>query len=363
MIRFEILGEVTARQDSWTANLSRQQQHLLAVLVLGKGAPVARERLEEILWDSRAPFPEGGIKRVASEVRSELRAASPGSDDPLPSSHGGYRLSLTPEQADVLRFRAWTARARHASGPEGTELTRQALQEWGSAAVGLHGGHPLHGLQGQWADSTRHLLRTEYRDAVIHCLIQGMSCRDYRLVLADCEQRAADDPQALLDEEFAGLWIGAAAGTGDRDRACTIFRRAAEAAAREGRKPGDSLCQLDADLRAGRTPSEAVPAVMPLEAVLLSTAPRQMNEANYEVRVVNEQDPDGDANVWPATGQQGASGEPVLKARSEIEADRIAGGAEVTGVDADSGPGVYESKARVGSIEGQFTGVHLRKKT
>jgi DNA-binding SARP family transcriptional activator len=261
VIRFEILGEVTARQDDWTASLSRQQQHLLAALVMGKGAPVARERLEEILWDSQVPYPEGGIKRVASEVRGELRLASPDGGDPLPSGYSGYRLAVTPEQADVLRFRAMAAGARRAAGPPSGELMRQALREWGPDAVGLHGGYPLRGLPGQWADSTRHLLRTEYRDAVIHCLAHDMNRHDYGSVLAECEQRAADDPQALRDDEFTGLWMRAAASSRDRVKAHQVFRRAAAAADRAGEPLSVSLQQLNADLDVGKASSgAAVPA-------------------------------------------------------------------------------------------------------
>jgi DNA-binding SARP family transcriptional activator len=363
VISYEILDGVTARQDAWTASLSRQQRHLLAALVLGKGAPVSRERLEEILWDSQAPYdPERAVNRIACEVRSELRLASPGGDDPLPSSHGGYRLSVVSEQADVLRFRARVDEARRTDGPASVELMRQALREWGPDAVGLHGGHPLRGLPGQWADSTRHLLRTQYRDAVVHCLTQGMRCHDYRPVLTECEQRAAGDPQALLDDEFVGLWMLAAAGTGDRTRAHTVFQRAADAAARSGQQPSNAIRQLDADLRAGQMPPGMIAAVVPSEIVLLSAGPRQVNEVNYEVSVVNEQDPDDDASVPPATGQQAVPDKPVLTAHSDIKADRIADGATVTGISADPGPGIYDSKARVGSIEGQFTGVDLRKR-
>lgn len=261
MISFEVLGEVAARQDAWSAGLSRQQQHLLAALVLGKGAPVGRERLEEILWDSRTPYPEGGIKRVAAEVRGELRRASP-EPDPLPSCPGGYRLVLAPEQADVLRFRATAAEACRASGPASGELMRRALREWGPDAVGLHGGHPLRGLPGQWADSTRHLLRTEYRDAVLYCLTHDMNRHGYGAVLRECEQRAADDPQALRDEEFIEIWMRAAAGSGDSARAHQAFRRAATAADRAGEPLSVRLRQLNAILGADTaSPGAVVPAV------------------------------------------------------------------------------------------------------
>jgi DNA-binding SARP family transcriptional activator len=267
VISFEVLGEVTAQEDAWVARLSTQQQHLLAALVLGGGAPVTRGRLEEILWDFRAPYPEKGIARVAHELRVILQEAAPGADL-VPSSHGGYRLLMTPEQADVVRFRASAAEARRASGLASAQFMRQALREWGSTAAGLHGGNPLEGLPGQWADSTRHLLRTQYRDAVIHCLAYGISCHDYGPVLAECEQRAADSAPVLLDEEFVGCWILAAAHAGDLARARTIYRRAQDAAEYAGEHLGSSLHQLGARLRdSGTALAASVASPQPIPVI------------------------------------------------------------------------------------------------
>ena len=252
MISFEVLGEVTARQDAWEARLSTQQQHLLAALVLAGGAAVTRERLEEILWDFRAPYPEKGIARVAHEVRVTLQEAAPATDL-VPSAHGGYRLLMTPEQADIARFRATADEARCTGGPAGAQLMRQALREWSSSASGLHGGSPLAGLPGQWADGTRYLLRTQYRDAVIHCLTYEANCHDYGRVLAECEKRATDSTDALLDEEFVELWVLAAAHTGELARARTIYRRAQDAIEHAGGRPSSALEQLGARLRKGGT--------------------------------------------------------------------------------------------------------------
>lgn len=358
MISFEILGEVTARQGAWTARLTPRQQRLLAALVLGNGAPVSRERLEGILWDSRAPYdPEKAINQVACEVRSQLRLASPDGGDLVLSSHGGYRLALAPEQADVLRFRDKADRARHSDGPDGAKLMRQALREWGPDVSRLYGGDPLHGLRGQWADSTRYMLRAQYRDAVIYCLSHDMSCCRYKSVLMECEQRAAaDDPQALLDEQFTGIWMRAAACAGDPARAHTIFTRATDAATRAGQQPGDSLRRLNADLRAGWMPVRAVAVVPPQEASPLTTDP--VNEVN----VMTEQDPDDDTSAGPATGQQAV---PGPKVRSKVVIGRITDGGSVTQVTADPGPGDYDTDGTIGVVgpQAQYIAVDLRKKS
>jgi DNA-binding SARP family transcriptional activator len=256
--RFEILGRVAARQDDRAADLPPQQQLLLAVLVIAGGAVVGRRRLEEALWGAREPYPEHGVEKAAYELRRALRRASP-EDDPVPAGDGGYRLLVTPEQADVLRFRAKTDAATHASGPESLERMREALREWGPGATGLHGGEPLLGLAGQWADNTRHKLRTDYRKAVLHCLAQGTSLQDYDFVLRQCEQ-LNDDVKALLDEEFTGLWMRAADAAGYPAKAREIYQRAAEAAARVGERPGPAPRSLDAQLRADRVRPETAPS-------------------------------------------------------------------------------------------------------
>jgi DNA-binding SARP family transcriptional activator len=261
VITFEVLGEVTARQDAWVAKMSTQQQHLLAALVLGGGAPVTRERLEEILWDFRVPYPEKGVARVASGVRAILQEAAPSTNLVL-SSHGGYRLLMAPEQADILRFRTIADKARGTSGRDSAQLMRQALREWGPNAVGLYGGSLLEGLPGQWADSTRHLLQTQYRDAVVHCLTYEMSCHDYGPVLAECERRAADSASALLDDEFLSLWILAAMHAGDLARARTVYRRAQDAARYSNGHLSPALQQLGTRLRDSGT-ALATPAVSP----------------------------------------------------------------------------------------------------
>jgi DNA-binding SARP family transcriptional activator len=304
VISFEVLGEVTARRDAWTARLSTQQQHLLAALVLGEGAPLTRERLEAILWDFRPPYPEKGIARVAHEVRDILREAAPGTDL-VPSSHGGYRLLMEPEKADILRFRASADKALRTSGPDSAQHMRQALAEWGPSASGLHGGSPLEGLPGQWADSNRHQLRNRYRDAVIHCLAYRMSCHDYAPVLAECEQRAAapdpDSAPVLLDEEFVGLWILGAAHAGDLARARTIYQRAQDAAEHAGVRLGPSLRELGTRLRDNGA-ALAVPAGSPQS----TSAITDQGQGPTMEHVAGEDEKERSATGRPSGGQPGS---------------------------------------------------------
>jgi DNA-binding SARP family transcriptional activator len=277
--RFEILGRVAARQDARAADLAPQQQCLLAVLVMAGGTVVGRRRLQEALWGFKEPYPEHGVKGIAAELRRELRRVSP-DDDPVPACGGGYRLLVTQEQADVLRFRSKISTAECASGPARLEHLREALREWGPGA-GLRGGEPLLNLEGQWADNTRHRLRTDYREAVLYCLTQGISLRDYDFVLRQCEQIDSDDIKALLDEKFVTLWMTAASGAGNPAKAREVYQRAMEATSRAGVPPAPSLHSLDAQLRANGPRPERSPVPEPPETGPAPADTRTMNVTAY----------------------------------------------------------------------------------
>jgi DNA-binding SARP family transcriptional activator len=230
VINFEILGRVTAQQDDWTADLSPQQQLLLAILVMARGTPVPRTQLERALWDEEDRSPNGALKRVASELRVKLRPAVSAAD-PLPGGSETYCLTLHEQQADVLRFRAKIAEARRSTDRESSRLMREGLREWGPDADGLYGGNPLSGLEGHWASSKRAMLRTEYRDARFQCLRQDMLDGLYDRVSWECAQLGTGD-EALSDEPFIEIWMLAAFRAGQRIRAEQVFRLAADAAVR-----------------------------------------------------------------------------------------------------------------------------------
>jgi DNA-binding SARP family transcriptional activator len=228
VINYAILGPVTACQGPWVAALSPQQQLMLAVLVMERGAPVPRASLSRVLWDEKDGPPEGGLRRVVSELRTQLRKALP-DGDPLPAMGDTYRLLLNEQQADVLRFRSKVDAARRSAGREATRLMQEALQEWGNNASGLFGGQPLTGLQGRWAESTREKLRAEYRDARLHFLMQDFEEHLYGRVVWECRQ-LANEPDALHDERFLELWMIATYRAGRRTEVEQIYQRAMDSA-------------------------------------------------------------------------------------------------------------------------------------
>ena len=227
VINYTVLGQVTACRGSWAAALSPQQQLLLAVLVMERGAHVPRVGLARALWDEEVP-PEGGLKRVVSELRTQLREGLP-DGDPLPAQGDTYLLPLAEQQADVLRFRSKINQADRATGRDATRLMHEALREWGEDATGLFGGQPLTGLRGRWADSNREKLRAEYRDARLHCLRQDFDDHQYDRVAWECRQ-LANEPDALHDEPFLELSMIATYRAGRRTEALQIYKRAMDSA-------------------------------------------------------------------------------------------------------------------------------------
>jgi hypothetical protein len=243
MVNFTVLGPVGASWERDAVSLGRQQQLLLARLVYAGGKRVERNDLMSALsLNASAGQPDGGLKRVAAELRAVLRAVMP-EDDPVPHSDYGYRLELDPGQADLFRFRAKRGEALVTAGEESASLMRAALGEWGAEAEGLYGGCALAGLPGRWAARTREQLGREYRDAVLHCLRQAMEAAHYREALAECEERGLASPEpeagrgsrppaALLDGEFLEIWLRAAFRCDQPARAAQVTQWALDAAQR-----------------------------------------------------------------------------------------------------------------------------------
>jgi DNA-binding SARP family transcriptional activator len=229
VINYSVLGEVTARDGSWEADLPPQQQRLLAVLVLEGGKPVPRASLARVLWDEADDPPQspgGALKRVVSELRAGLRDG-PAAADLVPAKGDTYRLRLEAHQADVLRFRAKISQARRSDGREASTLMNAALREWGPDAAGLFGGNPLSGLRGRWAEASRETLRTEYRDARFQCLWQDYQDHEFDQLAAEC-RKLASEPDALLDEKFLELWMFATYRAGQRTHVERIYQNAME---------------------------------------------------------------------------------------------------------------------------------------
>jgi DNA-binding SARP family transcriptional activator len=134
-----------------------QEQRLLVALLDARGVPVTRGRLMEVIWDDQPEDVQGALNHLVLGLRRRLTAA--GHSGLLAGGNGTYQLDISPEQVDVHRFHALTARARELVGDDKQEVL--LLEE----AMALHRGEPLAGVRGRWIGGYRHRL-TEERHAV-----------------------------------------------------------------------------------------------------------------------------------------------------------------------------------------------------
>jgi hypothetical protein len=258
VVNFTILGTVTANWDDERTQLAPQHQLLLARLIYAGGKRVEQHDLISVL-----SLRDAGLRRVITELRSQLRSVMPVAD-PIPNEDHGYRLVLNQQQVDVFRFRAKRDAALRVPGGAGVRLMREALDEWGPDSAGLYGDCALTGLSGRWADETRFELGGEHGHAVVWCLRQEMQDGRHYDVLAECEQRGVSQERptpgghrpraALLDEGFVELWMRAACRCGQPARADEIGRWALESAGRLDKSAEVKLRPLVERVRAEENP-------------------------------------------------------------------------------------------------------------
>ncbi|WP_172890540.1 AfsR/SARP family transcriptional regulator [Actinoplanes derwentensis] len=109
-MRFEILGPVRAWRDGHEVHLGKPQHRaLLGLLLVAGGRPVAMAELIDVLWGDEPPdSATNGIHRIVGILRRVLEPdlAPRETGRWLGRSAGGYRMAVTAEHLDLLRFRA-----------------------------------------------------------------------------------------------------------------------------------------------------------------------------------------------------------------------------------------------------------------
>jgi YVTN family beta-propeller protein len=140
MIRFGVLGPLTAVRGGHEVGLgARKQRALLAILLLHANEFVTTDRLIDGIWNERPPSTAGhSIQVYVSGLRKALES---GSDEKLfEAQPGGYLLRLVPEQLDATQFEALVAEAKErlaaGSAREGAEILREAIGLWRGPALG-----------------------------------------------------------------------------------------------------------------------------------------------------------------------------------------------------------------------------------
>ncbi|XVU29089.1 BTAD domain-containing putative transcriptional regulator [Actinoplanes sp. CA-054009] len=197
---------------------------LLVRLALAGGRPVAPDVLVEALWAEEPPGdPANALQSLVSRLRRLL-----GGPDSVAQAQGGYRLAVTDEDVDVLRFERLAAEGRTAD--PGTALAQLggAVELWGDPAV-----------IASVAPATATRLARVAREAVA-----GLAEAELRTGRPDAAAPRlaallADDP---VDERAAVLLMAALAAQGRPAEGLAVYERIREALAeRLGADPGAAL--------------------------------------------------------------------------------------------------------------------------
>jgi DNA-binding SARP family transcriptional activator len=102
-------------------------REILEILAVAGGAPVAKDRLAELLWDGTPPKSwVATLESYISVLRRRLGCA-PGRQSQLATTTNGYRLDMTRVQVDVVRFRTLAAEAGRLPVRECLALVDEAL--------------------------------------------------------------------------------------------------------------------------------------------------------------------------------------------------------------------------------------------
>lgn len=212
----QILGPIAATYGDSALELGHARQRtVLAILALDAGQPVGRSAIIDAVWNDRPPRSAANlIHTYVSRLRRALRACPAA---PLVSEGQGYRLRVTANQLDLLRFRELAADGRRAwsagSLAAACASFERALELWRGDPLAdltaLRGYPPLVGL----ADE-RVACVIDHADI---CAALGTSDRP----IARLRAAAIRHP---LDERLHSRLMTALAATGNRSGAVLVYQ-------------------------------------------------------------------------------------------------------------------------------------------
>ncbi|MEQ4304093.1 tetratricopeptide repeat protein [Plantactinospora sp. B6F1] len=238
-LRLQVLGPLAVVVDGAGVDLgSAKQRTLLALLALHPNEPVRLDTLVELIWGEHPPDSAAtSVQNHVSRLRQRLRAVQPAprADRLLVATGGGYQLTVTDDQLDLLDFRRLVGRARHAQRDR--DLT--SAYEWYGQAAGLWRAAPLADLAGLRILPEVAALDRERRTVVVEYAQVAAALGQHERVLPLLRQVGEADP---LDEAAHAQLILALAGSGQQAEALRVFEALRRRLADElGADPGPEL--------------------------------------------------------------------------------------------------------------------------
>jgi DNA-binding SARP family transcriptional activator len=186
-------------------------KRLFQILVLGRGRPVSKDQLADLLWQHEAPRNVAGtLGTYVSVLRRRV-----GLDDLIETSPNSYRYVPERGDLDLDRFDRLTELAATA----GPAQARRHLE----AALRLVRGEPLEDEPyADWAETHRGVYRKKIGAAVLLAAETALACRDHDAAVAHAERAVELEP--LSEAAHRALMLGLYA-LGRQDRAMAAFDR------------------------------------------------------------------------------------------------------------------------------------------
>ena len=133
MINIQMFGRFGLRND--TCSLGPRDfggvkpKQVLQVLLLGRGQPVSKDRIADLLWGEDLPRNVSAtLETYVSVLRRSLLKLSPAAASLICTEAGGYGLRVTRYSLDLDSFDERMNEARSAAPPEAARLTDAALR-------------------------------------------------------------------------------------------------------------------------------------------------------------------------------------------------------------------------------------------
>ncbi|XVV16215.1 BTAD domain-containing putative transcriptional regulator [Actinoplanes sp. CA-131856] len=224
-LRVTLLGDFEVAVDGAAVPVpGARLRGLLVRLALAGGRPVAPDALVEALWAEEPPGdPANALQSLVSRLRRLLGGA-----DSVAQAQGGYRLAVTDDDVDALRFERLATEGRSADPRTALTLLGAAVELWGDPAV-IAPVAP--------AAATR--LTRVAREAVAGLAEAELRTGRPEAAAVRLTGLLADDP---VDERAAALLMEALAAQGRPAEGLAVYERIREALAEGlGADPGAAL--------------------------------------------------------------------------------------------------------------------------
>jgi DNA-binding SARP family transcriptional activator len=268
-LRFGLLGPLLVSRDEAVVPIpAGKQRVLLAALLLNQDRALSADTLAELFWASGPP-PSAPVT-VRNYVRRLRHALGDGGPALVTTRADGYLLRVPPDDLDISRFEAMTARARQAGqagrpAQAASEL-RAALSLWRGRALA---DIPCDQLLAQHAARLEELRSQALEDRIeadLHCGRQAA-------VLGELRALIAAEP---LRERLHVLLMHALYLNGRQADALLAFQDARRVLIDEmGVEPGTELQRLHQQIL-DQDPALAADPAAPVSAPSAARQPRQL---------------------------------------------------------------------------------------